>query len=154
MAFSPLIPFEWGCIFNFIIALGESDTPITQIWMWMHPILVTRLFSVSTPVCHYMKYTMCCVMLFYLGRKRAWNEHPGTTRGTGRREGGSDYVRISLLWLISSAPSLSPSRCLFESPCLFNGWLHQLVTRWKLLKNGCYGSLPPQDVSVISAIQI
>lgn len=154
--FSTVDSVSGGLMFLFsLLLLGKVIPHHTNLNVWMHQILVRWLFSVSTLVCHYIKYTMCCVMLFYLGRKVAWNEHPGTTRGTRRREGGSDYVRISLLWLISSVPSLSLSCCLFESPFFFsNGWLHQLVIPWKLLKNGCYGSLPPPDVLVISATQI
>lgn len=101
--------FFWGGfdVFNFTTAFGESDPHITQSWMCEH---ITFLFSVSTLVCHYMKHTMCWVILVYLGRNPAWNEHPGITR-TRRRAGGSGYVTISLLWLIS-ASSLSPSCCL------------------------------------------
>lgn len=108
---------------------------------------------VSTLVCHdiniYVHNVLCHVLAW---KKTGLKWNPGTTRGTRRREGGSDYVRISLLWLISA--SLSPSCCLWVPLCLFKAWLHQFVTRWKLLKNGCYGSLPPQDASVISAIQM
>lgn len=110
-----------GLIFLFLLLLlGKVILHHTNLNVWMHQILVRWLFSVSTLVCHYIKYTMCCVMLFYLGRRLAWNEHPGTTGGTRRREGGSDYVRISLLWLISSVPSLSLSCCLFESLSFFS----------------------------------
>lgn len=148
MAFPPLIP-SWGWRLRFLILLLLSGKVI-------HPSHKPKCAHTShspetTVFCFYtglslhkIHKVLCHVVLPWKKSGLKW-----TSRNKQQREGGSDYVRISLLWVISRAP-LSASCCL----SLFNGWLHQLVTRWKLLKNGCYGSLPPQDVSVISAIEI
>lgn len=99
-----------------------------------------------------IQFTVCWVTFLYLVEKQGltWiSRNTSVGKGMGRREGLVDYIRISLLWLISSALFLPLSLpvCLFV---FFSAWLHQLVTWWKSVQNGCQGSSLPHNASVLS----
>lgn len=63
---------------------------------------------------------MCCVTFYPVWKGPDNIQEQLCRQGEGGKEKEGANVTISLLWLISNAPSLSPSCCLLESLCVYS----------------------------------